>query len=515
MFPPFRGLTFSFGRGGYDGGTCLDQAPRDGAGWLAGCVFRLPGQGVPAFPQKAVQEAALDRPRNRRRSYPAMSGTLPVTSPQRATSPSEVTLAVVLVIAAMAFSWARSAETPAVDFFTKWTVARAVQETGGKDAYSAVERQRIGAALSREFASPATMMRQRMATAAVLSANRGEMEAAASPFLYASMALFGLEDYETSYLLFALVSLLSLVAAIVLLGRHLVVPLTWTLVLLAIVAAHFEPLRSDVRVGNINQLHLAAVVVASLLVSPGRRGFASVGAGFLLGIAAAAKPNVLLAPAFLLVGLWLDGRRRNALAFLVGLLGGSAAAFLAAAAFFGDGGVWLAWRKVLPSLLGARYGIGDGNFGLSALVYELTGVDASIVILLLLLLLLALALWRSQRNVAEPAAETGGGRDGLLLAGLGCGFMILSGPYVWIHYFVLALPLCAIVLFRPDRGAARVAGFVAGGVLLISTAVLDVVAPRAYAVQAILLDLSVLVLVGLGLRALSKSSPPATALVRS
>lgn len=417
---------------------------------------------------------------------------------------SETVLAVALVVGALAFAWARSVQTPAVDFFTKWSVAREIAASGGANAYSAEERRRIGSDLAREFHSPATLERHKVATAVVLSENRGEMEVAASPFLYASMVVFGLSDYETSYLLFALVSLLSLVAAILLLCRHLLVPFHWTLVLLAVVAAQFEPLSSDVRVGNINQLHLAAVVAASLLVSPGRRHLASFAAGTLLGFAAALKPNVLLVPVLLFVGLWLDGRRTSAAAFLAGLLGSAAAAFASAAAFFGGWKCWLAWRDVLPSLLTARYGVAQGNFGLAALVHQAVGVDASALLLLLLLLLLAWALWRSRRYPAGTPAGSESGRDGLLLAGLGCVFMILSGPYVWMHYFVLALPLGAYVFFKPDLGLPRVAGFVAFGLLLVSTTLVRSVAPEAVVLQAVFLDLSVLVIAGLGLRALAR-----------
>ena len=424
-------------------------------------------------------------------------------------SRSETVLAVALVVAALAFAWARSVQTPAVDFFTKWSVAREIAASGGANAYSAEERQRIGTDLAREFHSPATLERHKMATAIVLSENRGEMEVAASPFLYASMVVFGLSDYETSYLLFALVSLLALVAAILLLCRHLLVPFHWTLVLLTIVASQFEPLSSDVRVGNINQLHLAAVVGASLLVSPGRRHLASFAAGTLLGFAAALKPNVLLVPVFLLVGLWLDGRRASAAAFLAGLLASTAAAFAGAAAFFGGWKCWLAWRDVLPTLLTARYGVAQGNFGLAALVHQAVGVDVSAVILLLLLFLLASALWRSRRNPAGTPAGSESGRAGLLLAGLGCAFMILSGPYVWIHYFVLALPLGAYVFFRPDFGLPRTAGFVAFGLLLVSTTLVQTVAPEAFVLQALLLDLPVLVIAGLGLRDLARRAQPA------
>jgi hypothetical protein len=87
--------------------------------------------------------------------------------------------------------------------------------------------------------------------------------------------------------------------------------------------------------------------------------------------------------------------------------------------------------------------------------------------------------------------------------------MILSGPYVWIHYFVLALPLGACVFFMPDLGLPRAAGFVAFGLLLVSTTLVRAVAPEAFVLQALLLDLPVLVIAGLGLRALARGERPA------
>ena len=54
--------------------------------------------------------------------------------------------------------------------------------------------------------------------------------------------------------------------------------------------------------------------------------------------------------------------------------------------------------------------------------------------------------------------------EDVALAGIGCMAYLLSSPLVWVHYFVLAIPL-ALWLLRPRAGASlRIAGGLAAAV---------------------------------------------------
>ena len=58
----------------------------------------------------------------------------PSSSSRQVAFRAETVLAVALAVAALAFAWTRSVQTPAVDFFTKWSVAREIAASGGANA---------------------------------------------------------------------------------------------------------------------------------------------------------------------------------------------------------------------------------------------------------------------------------------------------------------------------------------------------------------------------------------------
>jgi hypothetical protein len=78
----------------------------------------------------------------------------------------------------------------------------------------------------------------------------------------------------------------------------------------ALLLAWGEPLASEIRVGNVNQLQLGGVALFALarrLPAPAARELVS---GALLGALVAFKPTLALAPLLLLWTLALDGRTR-------------------------------------------------------------------------------------------------------------------------------------------------------------------------------------------------------------
>src|SRR4029079_16617322 len=116
--------------------------------------------------------------------------------------------------------------------------------------------------------------------------------------------------FERALLAFALAGLAAAAAGLLLLARLLGLRAALGLLVLAFVGYAFQPLKSDVRVGNVNQLQLGLVALYAWLSSRPERSRLQVAAGALLGLLVLFKPN--LAPLVPLLGACWFWRRRRA-----------------------------------------------------------------------------------------------------------------------------------------------------------------------------------------------------------
>jgi hypothetical protein len=156
----------------------------------------------------------------------------------------------------------------------------------------------------------------------------------------------------------------------------------------------------------------------------------------------------------LLLGAWVvRGQLRKLLIGSAGMACGALIALAWSSIFFGRAGVWIDWLRDLQGLMGRDFPSEDGNFNAgNVLGLQLDGLSQVWLALALCALLLAF-LWWGRRN----AGTADGLRDRVecgQLLGLACVIQILTSPLVWVHYFVLAVPLL-IVAFRPWSASAR------------------------------------------------------------
>lgn len=370
---------------------------------------------------------------------------------------------VLALLCAIAGAYQFGRDGPGVDFYQYWAVADAVSRGAGAEVYS----PEVGALLGEEFwaeAQQSSSPRLR-GTAAF----RRVLEIYQTPFLHAVVSPFAGRDFEDCLAVFAAVSVACLVFALVVLCRLLGFSRLTTVAVVAVLAEWFGPVRSDLRVGNVNQILLALLALFLWLRSkPGGRAGAFF-PGLVLGLAVMFKPTLAYVVLTLEISWVVNRRFGTFLSASGGILAGAAVAFAIGAAFHGSVSCWVAWLGAVRAMPGAIITLQMGNVGLSRLLSESLGVDVSWPLAVLFVLVSAAFLWGARR--AAPAAgaaargesgdEPGAPSEDFLALALGCLVCVLSAGLAWFHYFVLTIP-AALILLRAadssgsggDRGAA-------------------------------------------------------------
>lgn len=268
-------------------------------------------------------------------------------------------------------------------------------------------------------------------------------------------------DYETDLTVWHALSLFMLTTFILVTCRILGYSVTSTLAIFIPVVVWFVPLHSELRVGNVNSFQLGMVGLAMWLQSRSQGGgnhskylFA---AGVVIGLTVMFKPN--LAPiGLILAGGWLLRRQYSRLVTgISGMLTGVLAAILVSSWWLGHASAWLDWLKVISGAVGAAPSKG-GNY---SVIRQLTGGLSSTGQLLLALFLVAVALalfwWGRRRqsslstNPEIQSTDQSSNRQSIedtLLVAMGCMIAMMASALVWVHYYLLTIPLL-LVLLRP------------------------------------------------------------------
>lgn len=345
-----------------------------------------------------------------------------------------IALALLLCVTGSAAFWAEARSSAGMDFYQMWVGARMARET--TDFYAPATRMRMGETYLREAVEQNTSRRQ-----IAVASYRRNLESLSTPFLYAAYAPFG-ESYDRDLFVFQLSAFLALIGWVVLFARLFGHGVTGTLLLLAVLLLAFEPVRSDARVANMNHVILLMLAVAAWLTV--QRRFAMAGA--ILAIATMTKPYVILAIPLTYI-FWIAQRRwRHILRHGAGAVAGAAAAAIASSLYFRSWIIWPEWLRAFRSMPEAMVPLDIGNVAFAVIIRELTGIDASIVLLLIVVAIVAAIAFRRTSLPSTDAA----------LIALGCVAFQLGSPLVWVHHLLLSVPLIGYLL-RPgtDSFAAR------------------------------------------------------------
>jgi hypothetical protein len=294
---------------------------------------------------------------------------------------------------------------------------------------------------------------------------RPQLETYSTPFLYTVFRLFASGDYDRDFRLFQFVCIATMVMSIALLCRGLAFPFIFVPFAIIAFTVWFEPFRSDLRVGNVNQIQLGFLAVFLWVQSQRGIPYRHAVAGVVLGLAVMFKPNLILMLVFLGLVWLLNGRYRRLSSTAGGIAIGVVLSFIVSSVSFGSVGCWMEWQRKAWQLTtdSALIPVVHGNFSLVQMLDELTGLRLAIPLLLLFSTVTTVFLWKDRSGITatttsaalpEPMDDSGY-CDASLAAGAGIAMMLLVSQLAWMHYYLLLIPLILYFL-RPIDGVAAV-----------------------------------------------------------
>ncbi len=411
-------------------------------------------------------------------------------------------LALVLVFGGLLQAWDLGRRSPGLDFYQFWVVAQVAGRPDVPNVYDEEARARVGAEFVRRSLTDEDSERRRVA-----ARPWRVLEPTATPFFYAAFRPLTGTSYERDHALYRLISLVAFGVGLLALARLLGHGAALGLVLLALAGYAFQPLKADIRVGNVNQLQLGAIALYLWLSSRPDRSLVQIAAGLLLGGLVLFKPNLLPLLPLLFVCWALRGRRpklaRQALGTAIGLLAG----LTVSALIFGSLGVWSDWLAYLSSLPPAKIPLRYGNLGLARLLFETLGLGLSPALALVATAVTVGCCWLGRRREASSGSDRAATIEDAAAVAAGALIWLLSAPIVWLHYLVLALP-AVLLLLRPE-----LAGWRRGlAVLALVGIAVDPVAEgfglHDLRQQAIMTTLALLLLFGLLCREIARGPVP-------
>ena len=420
-----------------------------------------------------------------------------------------VLLAWCLALAALASAFVQGRRAAGLDFYQFWVVAQVAGRADVADIYDYETRARLGSEYVGRAATDEDSARRR-----AVAGSWPVLEPTATPFFYAALRPLSGRTYERDYLLFSLLSLAALGAGLLVTARLLGHGPAAALLACAFVGLSFQPLQSDIRVGNVNQLQVGLAAAWLWLSARGDRSRLQVAAGALLALLVLFKPNLLPVVPLLAGGWWWRGRRRKLALQAAGLGAGAVVALLATQLVYGSLSVWTRWLEYVNGLPPAKIPLSYGNVGLGRLLLEAVGEDVSPALAALGTAAALYCLWCGRRASGGTAAGAAA-EDGAALAA-GVLVYLLSAPIVWTHYLLLALPAVLVALRpRAERPAWRTAAAAAALFAIAIDPWADPLGVRDVRLQAVvaalaLLLLFVLVCLEMAGRALPPPAPPAT-----
>lgn len=351
-------------------------------------------------------------------------------------------------------AWLYAKETPGLDYYVAWVAADAVRNDTPHNIYDPSSRYTLAVLYRNKADAQENAPRQKQ-----LAAHRKELPMSATPFLYWVTGLLASGNYETDLSVWHLISLVLTTGSILVMCRLLGYSPATSLALLLPVLVWFQPFYSDLRVANVNSFQLGFIGLILWLLSLRPHGSTRFFASVLIGLLVMFKPN--LAPvALLLAGGWVVRRQYLQLGIsLAGMATGAVAAVLVSSVWMGSATIWLDWWNFIQQVVEGGAGESWGNYALISKLTNGISPAGQLAVAVGLSLLCLVFFWWGRRGaaVAEPdaAEEDRELIENACLVAMGCIITMLASALVWLHYYLLILPMLAVA-FRPWPEAGRI-----------------------------------------------------------
>jgi len=356
-----------------------------------------------------------------------------------------------LVVLSLLGAWMYAKESPGIDYYVTWVAADAVKNDTRLNIYEASSRY----ALAVEYRNKADAL-DNAPNQKLVAGHLKELQMTATPFLYWVTGVFAGGDYENDLLTWQLLSLLLVTASILVLCRLLGYTPATSLVILLPVLVWFIPLYSNLRVANVNGFQLGLISLILWLLSRRADGGYLFIAGLLTGLLVMFKPN--LAPVALLFGgAWVVRRQYGKLGLcLAGIAAGATVAVLVSSIWLDNAGAWLDWFNYIRQFVDGGPGEKGGNYAIITWMFGATSPLVQLISAVCLCLLCLVLFWWGRRGfAAEESDKAGKDREFIenaFLIAMGCLIPLLTSTLVWLHYYLLTIPMIIIAL-RPWQEA--------------------------------------------------------------
>jgi len=411
-----------------------------------------------------------------------------------------------LVALSLLGAWLYIKESPGIDYYVTWVAADAVKNDTTHNIYEASSRYTLTVQYRNKADALDDAPKQKL-----VAGHLKELQMTATPFLYWVTGVFATGNYENDLATWQLLSLFLVTSSILVLCRLLGYSPAASLAILLPVLVWFMPLYSNLRVANVNGFQLGLISLILWLLSRRADGSYLFVAALFIGLLVMFKPN--LAPVALLFGgAWVVRRQYGKLVVsLSGMATGAVTAVLVSSIWLGNTTAWLDWFNYIRQFLDGGPGDRAGNYAIITQVSSGTSPAVQLVAAVLLCLLCLVLFWWGRRGVSATHTE-GADTDrefveNASFIAMGCIIPMLTSTMVWLHYYLLIIPMIIIAL-RPWREPGpmktipllvlRVLPTVAL-VLLLETALRDIIGGegRTYRVFATTTSAISLFLVGL------------------
>lgn len=351
-----------------------------------------------------------------------------------------------LALFSIARVWHYGQIRPGIDFYQFWAVGQKIAERDDVDIYSDEASQRVGLEFLQRSRIDDSSSRFRWA-----AENRTNLEIYSTPFLYSLFGIFNSGDYERDYRIYQLFCLACTVFAIVTLSRLLRFSFMAALIFISAFTAWFEPFLTDVRVANVNQIQLGLLTL--FLWFQTRHGWKvrDFLGGAVLGFSIMFKPNLVFVVLMLSISWLINRRYKKFTSEYAGIAVSVIAAFIFSGIMFGSIECWADWFAAILSAPSSIIKVTLGNFGLSMLLADWFNIDVVGFITAVSVGVAMVFAWFGRRVTREDAIKVPDRpfiEDALMVA-VGCLIYVLSARLVWLHYYVLTIPM-AIFILRPQ-----------------------------------------------------------------
>jgi hypothetical protein len=342
------------------------------------------------------------------------------------------------------------------DYYFSWGVANVVPSGSISNIYSDEGSSDVYK-LMAEHAKKSASAKEKHANAVLEAALT--FRPTASPLLYTLFGFLSSYDFDKDVFVYSLIMLSCYITSIVLLCTMLKLPLHWTVLSIIYLTVLYNPYLLDTTSSNVNQLQLLIISVLVYALA-NKKTYLS---GVLLAVGVLLKLNTMELSLLAFLFVVINYSSKQILKVFAGSFSAVVFSFIICSIYFDDFLIWSKFISSIPKTLAMMLKqFESGNYGLVSLVDYTTNINIVwyLKILLYLPLLPIVVSGISNRKAAsvicapdrfsvtkqQVVSHDTIVEEVFIVVAVGTSIMLLSSQLVWMHYFLLNVPLLLLMV---------------------------------------------------------------------